>query len=391
MAMKALAAAPTWQPPRRWRWLGAAAAVAAMALQVWILQAQTRAHSGGSGTIQRWGMVNLLPLQLSLPSPLQPAPARPAAAAAKPATAIAAAPVASAAAASAAAASMDNKPQLAEPEAASVVAEAVPEGSDEQQAAGSDAAPPDAALDIASDKPSNPTHAQASTGFDWPPSTRMSYTLTGHYQGPVHGQAQVEWIREGARYQVHLDVSVGPSLAPFMQRRMSSEGRLSAAGLVPQRYEEETRLLWREPRRAQVQFDGDAVALSNGQRVAALPGLQDTASQFVQLTWLFTTQPQRLTPGEQIELPLALPRRVGLWRYEVRADEELDTPFGRIPVLHLKPLPGSGRSGELLAEAWFAPSLQYLPVRLLIQQDAQTWIDLRVNRLPLQMAAQTRR
>jgi hypothetical protein len=58
------------------------------------------------------------------------------------------------------------------------------------------------------------TAASAPVAFEWPPSTRLSYTLTGHYRGPVHGQAQVEWLRDGTRYQVHMDVSVGPSFAP---------------------------------------------------------------------------------------------------------------------------------------------------------------------------------
>jgi hypothetical protein len=35
---------------------------------------------------------------------------------------------------------------------------------------------------------------------------------------------------------------------------------------------------------------------------------------------------------------------------------------------------------------WFAPSLQYLPVRILIRQDAQTYVDLLIDRLPEQAA-----
>jgi hypothetical protein len=220
--------------------------------------------------------------------------------------------------------------------------------------------------------------------FEWPPSTRIAYSLTGHFQGPVHGQAQVEWLREGARYQVHLDVSVGPRLAPFVQRRMSSEGLLTAQGLRPQRYEEETRVVLREPRRLRMAFTDDQVTLANGNRAAPLPGVQDTASQFVQLTWLFTTQPQRLRVGERIELPLALPRRIGTWVYEVVAQEQLVTLAGELPVLHLRPVPGSGRPGELVAEAWFAPGLQYLPVRILIRQDEQTHIDLLLSQWPKQ-------
>ena len=36
---------------------------------------------------------------------------------------------------------------------------------------------------------------------------------------------------------------------------------------------------------------------------------------------------------------------------------------------------------------WIAPSLQYLPARIVIRQDADTWIDLVLDELPLQEAA----
>ena len=79
--------------------------------------------------------------------------------------------------------------------------------------------------------PVNPPASDA--GVEWPPSTRLSYELTGNYRGPVNGNAQVEWIRQASRYQVHLDVSVGPSFAPLITRHMSSDGELTAAGIVP--------------------------------------------------------------------------------------------------------------------------------------------------------------
>jgi hypothetical protein len=35
---------------------------------------------------------------------------------------------------------------------------------------------------------------------------------------------------------------------------------------------------------------------------------------------------------------------------------------------------------------WVAPSLQYLPVRIVIRQDAETFVDLLLERLPQQAA-----
>jgi hypothetical protein len=118
-------------------------------------------------------------------------------------------------------------------------------------------------------------------------------------------------------------------------------------------------------------------------------GVQDSASQFVQMTWLFTTQPQWLQQGRTIELPLALPRRVEPWLYDVLETSTLDTPAGPVEAVHVKPrreATRAGLRGDLAAEFWVAPSLQYLPVRILIRQDEQTHIDLLIQRLPQQAA-----
>ena len=220
--------------------------------------------------------------------------------------------------------------------------------------------------------------------FEWPRSTRLSYRLHGYYRGPVDGQASVEWLREGRRYQVHVEVSVGPSFAPLLSRRMSSDGDIGADGLTPRRYDEETRVALRSPRRLAVQFDGARIRLPNGQELPRPAGVQDTASQFVQLTWLFTTQPQRLRSGESVELMLALPRRVDAWVYDVLDRETLATGAGPLEAWHVRPRRPARPGGDLTAEMWVAPTLQYLPVRIVIRQDEETFVDLLLQRLPQQ-------
>ncbi len=224
----------------------------------------------------------------------------------------------------------------------------------------------------------------APAAFEWPPSTRLSYRLSGNYRGPVEGQAQVEWLRAGTRYQVHMEVSIGPFFAPLMSRRVASEGEITPEGLRPSRYDEETRIVTREPRRLVVFLDADRVRLPGGAELPRPEGVQDSASQFVQLTWLFTTRPDLLQPGVSISLPLALPRRVQDWTYEVQEPEWLQTPAGAVLALHVKPRREAMRPGDLAAEMWVAPSLQYLPVRIVIRQDEETHVDLVIERLPLQ-------
>ncbi|MFI4930015.1 MAG: hypothetical protein ACHP83_07235, partial [Burkholderiales bacterium] len=140
--------------------------------------------------------------------------------------------------------------------------------------------------------------------FDWPPSTRLTYAMTGNYRGEVQGSATVEWIRVGLRYQVHMEAIVGASFAPLLVRRASSEGELGDSGLVPRRFEGEQRVAFRS-RRWAMSFDAETVRLPEGREAPTLPGVQDEASLFVQLTWLFTTQPQALQAGRSIFVPLA--------------------------------------------------------------------------------------
>lgn len=228
--------------------------------------------------------------------------------------------------------------------------------------------------------------ANAEPGPEWPLSTRLSYVLTGNYRGPVNGQAQVEWLRKGSDYQVNLDVGVGPSFAPLISRRMSSQGQLTPEGIAPQRYDEETRFIVGSGHRASVFFLGAEVQLASGVREPAPRGGQDAASQFVQLTWLFMTGREPLQAGRIVQFPLVLPRRQYDWQYEVLGEEVLDTPMGPLAGWHLKPVRPPG-GGDLTAEVWLSPALQYLPVRIVIRQDADTYIDLMLKSTPLQEAA----
>ena len=114
-----------------------------------------------------------------------------------------------------------------------------------------------------------------------------------------------------------------------------------------------------------------------------MPGVQDTASQFVQLMYVFSTRPELLRIGNTVEIPLALPHKVAVWTYDVVAEEVLDAPFGPLPTIHLKPRRADEpKVGELSAEIWFAPQLRYFPVRIRIRQDTETFIDLMISKRP---------
>ncbi|MGN6527441.1 MAG: DUF3108 domain-containing protein [Burkholderiaceae bacterium] len=224
----------------------------------------------------------------------------------------------------------------------------------------------------------------AMQAFEWPPSTRLTYTLTGQYRGgPLYGTAAVEWRRDGAHYQVQFDIHV----SPFFDQHMFSDGRIGEDGLHPAHYDEAFKVPVMEPRLRHIEFGDDEVVLDNGNHVTRLPGTQDGASQFVQFVWMFATHPQWLRPGNVVDIPLALPRSLRRWRYLVVGTERLALKFGDLDAVHLKPLlDGPRRANEYPFEIWTAPTLQYLPVRIHVQVDEQNYADLSVDQLPLQAA-----
>jgi len=235
---------------------------------------------------------------------------------------------------------------------------------------------------VAAARAASAASAASAVAFEWPPSTRLSFKLRGDYRGPVEGTAQVDWLRSGQRYQVHLETSIGPVLS----RHITSEGELTETGLTPRRFDGEQKVIFRAARRWQVRFGPERVVLVDGSEVPTQPGVQDEASQFVQLTWLFTTQPDKLKVGRSVEMPLVISRKLERWTYDVIGEEVLHFPFGDIPAFHLKPRRPAA-PGDLTPEMWIAPSLQYLPVRIMIRDNKESWIDLTLDKPPLQAGA----
>ena len=217
----------------------------------------------------------------------------------------------------------------------------------------------------------------------WPAPTRLSYTVTGYYRGDLHGSARVQWQRDGAttaapaRYQVQLDLyALGITLFT-----MTSQGELGAQGLAPRVYEERrpggVRRVW---------FEGDSLRLDDSRKVPLPQLAQDTASQFVELGHRFSTGREVLQVGREVAIWLARPGGVDLWTYDVVGEETLLAgELGNIAAFRLKPRPLANPRGNVTAEIWFAPSLQFLPVRVRItmgqEYGNETYVDLVVERI----------
>ena len=331
----------------------------------------------------------------------KPAPAPPAAAKAgharrkpRPAARIKAAPVI--AAAESAVPDIDSKVNAPEPDASAPDAAPEPAASESvtselpasepaaaEPATSQAASAPEPQDDGGTTDPAAPSPAAAPPAFfdTWPRDTRLTYRLTGNYRGELHGSAKVLWQRlldgQQARYQAEVRLNLGLLLS----MRLTSQGQITEQGLAPQVYEEQI-----GQRRRHVRI-GEDVQLNNGNRVPRPDDVQDTASQIVELAHRFATNQAQLAPGGSMHLRLARPNGVDQWVYDLLDEETLYLPrLGAVQALHLKPRRLGDDPGDrsISAEIWFAPSLQYLPVRILLTRGADTSVDLMVDTIEQQ-------
>jgi len=214
--------------------------------------------------------------------------------------------------------------------------------------------------------------AALTPGLDgWPSDTRLSYRLGGRFRsGELYGDARVLWQREDKRYQVRVEVAL-TFLASLV---MTSQGEVDPATLRPQAYEEV-----RNGRPRGLRLNESEVQLANGKVMPRPPGVQDTASQFVELSHRFASGQEKLEVGRAVTFWMARPGALDLWTYDVVGRETLKTGLGEVEAFHLKPRPIANPRGNITAEMWFAPSLQYLPVRIRVNMGEEAHVDLLVE------------
>ena len=265
-------------------------------------------------------------------------------------------------------ASAPQVPPEVAPEEATVPPETAPAASAAESitaAPDSTAAAPAAAAAAAS--------APAPASLDsWPVDTRLNYRLSGNYRGELTGSARVQWQRDGSLYQTRVDIEVG-LLATLA---LTSQGDATPTGLMPRAYEETRRS---GPRG--VRLGAETITFNDGRKAPRPPGVQDTASQFVELSHRFATGREVAEVGRSVSLWMARPGAVDLWTYDIVGKDLLQSPeFGAFEAFHLKPRPIANPRGNITAEMWFAPTLQYLPARIRVNM-GDAYVDLMVVKI----------
>ncbi|MBY0267420.1 MAG: DUF3108 domain-containing protein [Burkholderiales bacterium] len=194
----------------------------------------------------------------------------------------------------------------------------------------------------------------------FPRKGQITYQLTMGSEHTLVGRTVQTWEFDGLQYKLSSRSESTGLVEMFRPHRYiyQSEGRVTVAGLQPERFSASVRRGSRSDESIAV-FDWNEQRARIGrlpqQSSVGLPaGSQDVVSFMYQFA-LFPPQPGRVT------LPFTRGTRIDMVSFDVLPAETIDTPLGRlraVPVIQVRE-----RGAESLA-VWLATDYRNLPVRI---------------------------
>jgi hypothetical protein len=216
----------------------------------------------------------------------------------------------------------------------------------------------------------NAQAANASHGvkFSIPPSDDLQYDT--FYNGVRNQPGTIHWMSDGQRYEMVVSVPL-PFIGTFS---WTSRGRVDAFGLAPDQYIEKR---GRRPEDVTVfnRTDKQIVFTRTPASLALPDGAQDRFSMVMQLASLVRGDPGAYTPGVTREFYVADNDSGETWPVTTIGDESVQTDRGFVTARHFMRMPR--REGDKRRiDVWLAPSLGWLPVRLVQTEPNGTEFEL---------------
>ena len=222
----------------------------------------------------------------------------------------------------------------------------------------------------AASAPAGASAPQASPGvkFSVPPSGELQYDT--FYNGVRNQPGTIHWSSSAQNYEMVVSVPL-PFVGTFVY---SSHGRIDAFGLAPDQYVE------KRGRRAEdisiFNRVDKKIAFTRTPTTLPLPdGAQDRFSMVMQLASLVRGDPAAYQPGVTRQFFVADSDSGENWPVETIGDETIRTAQGYLDTRHFKRLPR--REGDRRRiDVWLAPSLGWLPARILQTEPNGTQFEL---------------
>lgn len=203
----------------------------------------------------------------------------------------------------------------------------------------------------------------ASTVLAAPQTVRAQYAVS--LNGAPVGVMYESYEARDGQYRIVSETHATGVLALVQRRpgRVTSSGELRGDRLQPQVFEASRGN--RDSRRARADFNwpAETLTLTHDGRSETVPlpaGTQDRLSAMYQFLFM---HPEQL---RDYRFAMTNGRKIDHYRYTLGQDTALDTPLGRMTVLHLVK---RHAAGETATEIWLAPDRAMMPVKMRIIED----------------------
>jgi hypothetical protein len=204
--------------------------------------------------------------------------------------------------------------------------------------------------------------------FSVPPSGELQYDT--FYNGVRNQPGTIHWTSSAQSYEMVVSVPL-PFVGTFVY---SSHGRIDAFGLAPEQYVEK-----RGHRVEDVSIFNRAdrkIAFTRTPTTLPLPdGAQDRFSMIMQLASLVRGDPDAYKPGVTRQFFVIDSDSGENWPVETIGDETIRTAQGYLQTRHFKRLPRR-QGDQRRIDVWLAPSLGWLPARLVQTEPNGTQFEL---------------
>ncbi|WJF90080.1 DUF3108 domain-containing protein [Paraburkholderia bonniea] len=209
--------------------------------------------------------------------------------------------------------------------------------------------------------PHNPTasaaKAEPGVKFSVPPSGNLEYD--SYYNGVRNPPGTIRWSTDGHQYRIAISIPL-----PFVGTyQYSSHGQIDAFGLAPEQYIE------KRGRRVEDitifnRREQQIVFTRTPTRLALPDGAQDRFSMLMQLSALVRGDPDAYQPGVTREFYVTDSDSGEIWPIQTIGDETIRTAEGLLHARHFRRLPRRADDTRRI-DIWLAPSLGWLPARLM--------------------------
>ncbi|WP_321885913.1 DUF3108 domain-containing protein [Paraburkholderia bannensis] len=217
--------------------------------------------------------------------------------------------------------------------------------------------------------PSAPaTQASHGVKFQVPPSGELEYDT--FFNGARNAPGTIHWSSDGQHYDMVVSIPL-PFVGTFS---WTSKGHVDAFGLAPDQYIEKR---GRRPADFTIfNRDQKQIVFTRTPNSLALPdGAQDRFSMVMQLASLVRGDPDTYKPGVTREFYVADNDSGENWPITTIGDETVSTDHGYVTARHFMRLPRHDGDKRRI-DVWLAPTLGWLPVRLVQTEPNGTEVEL---------------